>query len=80
MEQAADAFEEEIYWVRINYQKVNVPVRDTGNQRKLTTVKTGIVEFDELGVYNFTLQPEQYWIQTDQLLVYLKSMRLKPVD
>ncbi len=40
----------------------------------------GVVEFEEAGVYNLTLQPRDFWIQTDQVLVYLKSLRLEPVQ
>ncbi|MCP5119861.1 MAG: hypothetical protein GY953_54375, partial [bacterium] len=75
---AADAFAGEVYWVRINYQKLNIGVTDTGSQSIFTEVDAGVIEFDEPGVHNLTLSPRDYWIQTDQVLVYLKSLKLVP--
>jgi alpha-L-fucosidase len=80
VEQAADAFQNEVYWVRINYQKLNIRVRDTGSLSRFVEVEAGVVEFEGAGVYNLTLQPRDYWIETDQVLVYLRSLRLVPEE
>jgi hypothetical protein len=77
-EQAANAFADEVYWVRINYQKLNIAVQDTGSRSRFVDVDAGVIEFEEAGVYNLTLQPRDFRIRTDEVLVYLKSLRLEP--
>ena len=74
----ADTSNNHSYWIRVNGQRYTVPVENSTASDAFIDQEAGIIEFADSGVFNFTIRPTNWYLQTDNTLVKIKDIRFIP--
>lgn len=74
----ADSCNNNSYWIRINGQKYTVPVENSNASGTIIDQEAGYIEFEDAGVFNFTIRPTDWYLQTTKIMVNLKNIKLIP--
>lgn len=64
------------YWIKINGKKIDVPIIASGSAEEFTNQMVGNVEFKNAGVYNYTIRPTDWYLETDNILTKIKNIQL----
>ncbi|MCF7855640.1 MAG: alpha-L-fucosidase, partial [Candidatus Pacebacteria bacterium] len=79
VEQAAEDFDKEPYWLRINNQRLEARTVVTGSKSRHAAVTMGIVEFGEAGYYDLQITPSIYQLMPEEDMVWISTILLVPV-
>jgi alpha-L-fucosidase len=80
IEQSAVGKQGKRYFIRTHDKKFSHAIESSASTDTFQQVELGIVRFTEKGVYNFTLRPEQFFLDTQEPLFSIHSISLVPVN
>ncbi|UII78746.1 alpha-L-fucosidase [Flagellimonas sp. CMM7] len=72
----SDTVQNTSYWIKINDNKLTVPVVDSLEKDKFIKQSIGKIKFDKAGIYNYTIRPTDWYWKTKQVFVKIKTLEL----